>query len=204
MDCSDCNDAIIRDLKRALRSNDIKREVVFIIKKYGKKRVKKAAPKSGFYVRAGEAYYVKSTSNNRESLVYKIFQQILNNNFRGLWITRENPDNWAMASVLENTKFYWLTNVKKDTAIAPSNLPKLLAIIKDFLKAPGRSVVVIDGINALILNNGFNSVLKFIQTVKDAVSESHGILLISVNMQALQAQEAELLKNELIDITKRK
>ncbi len=200
MDCSRCNEAIIRDLKRAIRKDSLKVEIIKIIKKY-EKGDNGGKVRSNYTLNSGESYYIQE---EKARTVYTVFQQVLVRRYRGLCITRTNPENMAFSSALKNTEFYWLTTMKKENSVSPGDLHKLLAIIKDFLKKEGRGAIVIDGVNSLIVNNGFNSFLKFIQTAKDAVSEKHGILLISINMKSLDDRERAMLQNELKEISIKK
>jgi len=197
MDCTLCNEAIIRDLKRAIKGNNLKRDIIKIIKKYDNNG-SDGNVHADYTLNSGESYYIQEA---QARIIYTVFQQVLKRRYRGLCITRTNPDNMAFSSVLENTEFYWLTTMKKENSVSPGDLHKLLAIIKDFLKKDGRGAIVIDGVNSLIVNNGFNSFLKFIQTAKDAVSEKHGILLISININSLDDRERAMLQNELKEIS---
>ncbi len=199
MDCSDCVESIVKDLKKALKSDDLKGEVEKIIKKYHKK--KKREVKGDYYVKAGEAYLIPE---ERVNLSYKVFKQILKWNYRGLYITRNKPENLEFYNLLENTEFYWISSIKGENRVSPVDLPKMLSIIKEFLKKEGRGVIMLDGADSLIINNGFNKFLKFIQNAKDAVSEHHGILLVPINTKTIEDREMALLENELMEISKKK
>ncbi len=201
MKCSYCVENIIHDLKKALKSEDLEKEVKKIIKKYNTTDTGGKGKKGDYYVRAGEAYLI---SEDRANLANIIFEQVLKRKYRGLYITRTKPENLEFYSLLPNTEFYWISSIRGENTVSPSDLPKMLAIIKEFLKEDQRGVIMLDGADSLIINNGFNKFLKFIQNAKDAVSEHHGILLVPINMKARDEKEKALLENELMEISKKK
>ena len=60
-----------------------------------------------------------------------------------------------------------------------------------------KAVILLDGIEYLISNNGFNPVLRFIRRLIDKISETDTILLIGVSAKAMNEQELKLLEREL-------
>ncbi len=200
MDCSDSLADIIRDLKKALKSDDLRGEVEKIVRKYSRKRKKKV--KGDYLIKAGGAYYVNEP---RPSLAYRILGQILEHrNYRGLCITRTNPENLDIYGKYDNLSFYWLSSESCGNCIPPSDLSKLMARIKEFIKGEGRAVILIDGIDSLVINTNFKSVVKFLQAAKDAISAHHGVLLLSFNMDSFDLSQRAVLNNELTEIPTKK
>ncbi len=198
MDCCYCTDSIIRELKKALKKSDedLRKDVEQIVKKHRKKCGSQVH--GDYYVRAGKSYLVDERGNN---LSEKVFKQILARNYRGLYLSRDAPEDILNE---ENVKFYWISTARAPNAVAPTDLPKMLSIVKEFLKEGGRCVVMIESSESLILHNGFDKFLKFVQSIKDAVSESRGILLVSMNMKARTDRERALIEEELVDLLKKK
>lgn len=200
MDCSDCFNDILRDLKKALKSEDVKGEVEKIVRKYSRR--KKKAVKGDYLIMAGGSYYV---NEERPALVYRVMEQILDRkNYRGMCITRTKPENLDIYRKYENVEFYWLSSMSCRNCISPADLSKLMARIREFLKGEGRGVIVLDGVDSLVVNNNFISVIKFLQTAKDAVSASRGILLVSLNMDTFDVSQRAMINNELTEIPKKK
>ncbi len=188
---------IIRDLKKALKSENIEDDVRKIIRKYGMKKRKRG----DFEIRIGNSYYV---NERRPHISLKIFEQILDKNYSGLCITRTNPNNFELGKKFDNIEFYWLSSMKSSKCLSPGDLPSIFARIRKFLNDHEKAVVFMDGIDTLIINNDFGKVLKFIQGTKDAISEKRGILILSINMDALGDRQCAMLKSELIEIPQKR
>ncbi len=187
---------IIRELKRALKSENLEVEIRRIIRKYSPKR-----KKGDFEIRRGNSYYV---DERKPHLALKIFEQILDKKYAGLCITRTNPKNFELGKKFDRVNFYWLSAMKSSRTLSPGDLPSIFAKIKDFLNRETKAAVFMDGIDTLIINNDFAKVLKFLQSTKDAISEKRGVLVLSINMDALDEKQKAMLKSELIEIPKRK
>ncbi len=184
---------LLRELKIALKKDDatLRKEVERIVKKYGRKKKRKG----DFEIKAGHAYLVNEKASK---YARKIFQQILDRGFEGLYISRENPDNLDFSSY-DNAIVYWLTSVKGEGRVNPGDLPKIQTIISSFITKHSKGVVVIEGTESMITNTDFLKVLRFLQRIRDVVSENHGILIISIDMDILNSKEKALLKKEIIN-----
>lgn len=66
--------------------------------------------------------------------------------------------------------------------------------------APEGGIVLLDGLECLITNNNFLTVLKFVQSLRDRVAVNCSILLIALNHSTLDAHELKLLEKE-VDVT---
>ena len=56
---------------------------------------------------------------------------------------------------------------------------------------------MIDGIEYLVLQNDFRSIMKFIQLINEDVAISGSILILPVNPKALETKEMGYLEREL-------
>jgi archaellum biogenesis ATPase FlaH len=70
-------------------------------------------------------------------------------------------------------------------------------VAEEFIDKNNKAVILLDGIEYLISNNGFNPVLRFIRRLIDKISETSSILLIGVGSKAMNEQELNLLEREL-------
>ena len=68
---------------------------------------------------------------------------------------------------------------------------------EEFIDKNEQAVILLDGIEYLISNNGFNPVLRFIRRLIDKISETSTILLIGVSSKAMNEQELKLLEREM-------
>ncbi len=117
--------------------------------------------------------------------------------FRGMVITRMNPrrirDEFeAMPEIL------WLTD--KDSSnekTIPPSLEMIVHTIQGFMEGEGTSMVVLDGIQYLISNTNFDSVLRFLRSLIDEISETDCILALSLSPETLLQQEVSILEREM-------
>lgn len=129
---------------------------------------------------------------------YRLFKENLSRR-QGLCITRAPPERIKEDQALENVKFYWLTHIKVEEAIRPTDLHILFPNILEILHA-GPTIVIIDGIDYLIVHNGFSEVLKFIQSLKDHVYMNGAILIVPIFTDAHSRMEITLMQRELIPV----
>jgi len=83
-----------------------------------------------------------------------------------------------------------------EQTISPS-LESLMFEVEDFMDRNERSVVLIDGIEYLISNNNFNSVLSLLRKIIDKTSETNTILLVSVSPYTIDEKEIKILEAEM-------
>ena len=123
---------------------------------------------------------------------------------KGLCVTRTYPHKIREKYGLADLKVLWLSNVGKEDAIRPKDLEKLALAIEQFLSRE-KGVVIIDGIEYLITNNNFITVLRLLQSLRDQVAIHDAVLLVSLNPATLDAHQLTLIEREVdtvIDGTK--
>ncbi|EDY34499.1 conserved hypothetical protein [Aciduliprofundum boonei T469] len=183
---------LIRELRMALKKDDdeLRKEVERIVRKYGRRR-----KKGSFEMKAGETYYINEKNS---TYAIKIFQQILDRGLNGLYITRINPQTLEFANQ-DNAKVVWLSSIRGKDRISPGDLTKIHATVVEFMKENEKGVVVLDGIETMITNTNFVKVLHLLQKLRDVVSEKHGVLLISIDLDTLNPQDRALFKREIMN-----
>jgi archaellum biogenesis ATPase FlaH len=60
-----------------------------------------------------------------------------------------------------------------------------------------KGIIVLDGIQYLISNTSFESVIRMVRNLADEISESNDILAISVSPETLKPQELSILEREM-------
>ena len=78
----------------------------------------------------------------------------------------------------------------------PKDLEKLSLSLEEFLSEQG-GIVLLDGIEYLITNNNFITVLKLIQSLRDQVAINRSIMLLSVNPSTMDDHQINLLRREV-------
>ena len=118
--------------------------------------------------------------------------------FKALTLSRMNPKRVRELYNVENATILWLTDREGDqnTTIQPI-LEKIIYRIEDTLNDPGKSILLIDGLDYLISNNNFDSVLRFLRKLIDDVSESEAILMVSLTPETIDEQGLKILEREM-------
>ncbi len=142
-------------------------------------------------------YLAKSETTNT---VFDMFAASVKKGTVGLCITRAFPKRIYEKYDIEGTKLIWLTNVEGDGMIRPSDLEKIRHNIAQFLKEHKGGIVLLDGLEYLITHNKYESVLKFVQSLKDQVAISHSVLLIPISPSTVETHELKLLEREMDEI----
>lgn len=111
-------------------------------------------------------------------------------------ITRTYPQKIREKLAEPEVPILWLSNVGKGNTVRPKDLEKLSLAVEQFL-AREKGVVLLDGIEYLVTNNNFLTVLRLVQAIRDQVAVNNGVLLLSVNPSTLDAHQMTLLEREV-------
>ncbi|MDP7079207.1 MAG: DUF835 domain-containing protein [Candidatus Undinarchaeales archaeon] len=116
-----------------------------------------------------------------------------------LCITRTNPEILRRRyGLTEDVAVRWLTDEQSidNVTLSPSHIDTVQAI-KRFVEDSPSSVVLLDGMEYLVGHNGFDSVFRAIQSLRDRVSMGDTSLIVTVSRFALGERELTLLQREL-------
>ena len=134
---------------------------------------------------------------DRPETSYSLFLNALKKGMKGYCITRNYPAKIRSKFDLKETPVVWLSNVGRDNAIRPKDLEKLSLSLEQFLSQSGGGIVLLDGLEYLITNNNFITVLRLIQSLRDQVAINQSILLMAVNRSTLESHQLNLLEREV-------
>ena len=115
---------------------------------------------------------------------------------KGFCVTRNYPLKIKSKYNLGDTQILWLSNVGKENSLRPKDLEKLSYSLEQFL-ANNSGVILLDGLEYLITNNNFLTVLRFIQSLRDQVAINRSILIMALNPSTLDPHELNLLEKEV-------
>jgi len=123
----------------------------------------------------------------------------------GLFLVSSLPENVLPSALVfsrtprDSPNWFWITNIRDERAISPTNLPKILDMAVKFMKeaksAGKKPIVVIDGLDYLVLENGLPSVLKFLSSLRDYSLMNDATVFIVGSDEFLSERERTLLKN---------
>lgn len=113
-------------------------------------------------------------------------------------VTRQNPDRVRLEHRLGGSAFLWLSEIPGEGHHSGKALASLAKKIEDLLTAhDGRGLVLIDGLEYLVENNGFEAVLAFVEHLNEFVMARRAVLLIPVSPKAIEARELAMLERDL-------
>jgi isoleucyl-tRNA synthetase len=134
---------------------------------------------------------------DKPEVSYTLFINTLNKGMKGYCVTRNYPAKIKSKFDLKDTPVMWLSNVGRENTIRPKDLEKLSLSLEQFLSQAGGGIVLLDGLEYLITNNNFITVLRLIQSLRDQVAINQSILLMAVNRSTLESHQLNLLEREV-------
>lgn len=144
----------------------------------------------------GKAYIVTQDGSGRsfERLVSELMD-----GSKGLCFTRTYPKNLRKQYDLGDADVIWLSRDVEKGGLMPTNLGLITNEVDKFFSANegGRRMVLIDGLEYLIAQNGFGKVLKLLTYLKDTMGVHSGVLLIPFDMKSVEETEAAMLRADL-------
>lgn len=150
-------------------------------------------------IRRRGVYLVREPKADR---IFELFVDLVNTRSRGLCITRIHPDDLRSRYGLADAGFIWLSKsaAKKERGIAiaePTELVDIASAISEFAAEGGDAAILLEGLEYMISQNGFASVMRFLQNVNEKILLSDSYLLISTNPAAMKEQEYKVLAKEV-------
>ncbi len=142
-------------------------------------------------IRPGYTYVMKEQKPKK---AYGYFWKKMEEGHKGLLITRQHPDHVDKKFGPADLKVLWLSTTLGKTYVDPHNLGSLTSIITRFIENDEKTVIMLDGIEYLLVNNDFTRLLKFIEYLNELVMDRKSILLISIDPRALDEKELALLE----------
>ncbi|MEM3567129.1 MAG: isoleucine--tRNA ligase [Thermoplasmata archaeon] len=148
--------------------------------------------------RQGYSYIIKCERADR---AYKYLKDYMARaNPKVICVTRDYPEKIKQKYELTDVPIIWLSNVGKENAVRPKDLEKLSLLLEQFLAKNKDSVIFLDGIEYLITNNNFITVLRLIQSLKDQIAINNAMLLIPINPATMEPSQFNLIEREVDDV----
>ena len=138
----------------------------------------------------------------RPEKFFHIYKALRENGMQGMVISRTNPKILNRTFGLDEKEAVWLTGKEIQGEIR-SVLPILefiMSIYEEFMDSNKNGILVLDGLEYLLTNNKFNSVLRFIRQLVDNVSQTECILMVALSPDALDSTEVTLLEKDLLPL----
>ncbi|AIF70347.1 hypothetical protein PAP_09865 [Palaeococcus pacificus DY20341] len=137
---------------------------------------------------------------NTEIDCYSLFLEILKKR-PGLIVSRRPPYIIRETFGLKETPVLWITKVDGENTIHPTRLEYLMQILVDFMKKENiPKAILLDGLEYLILENGFDPMFKVLTKLKDYAIINNTIILVPVIKHAYNEKEFALIAREFTNI----
>jgi hypothetical protein len=142
----------------------------------------------------GLCYVIKE---RKPFLSYNLFENTLAEGLPGLCVTRQFPDKLRGAFDLKDTRILWLSHTPGKDHHNPTSIGTLATVISSFIERYRKCIVLIDGLEYLVINNGFQQVLRFAEHINEQVMQSQSMVLIPISPSAFSEKELALLERNV-------
>ena len=143
----------------------------------------------------GRSYLVKERKPGK---AWTYFTGALDDGFEGLYITRQHPNHVDKRHGPKTLRVVWLSTTLGRDYVDPHNLGALTNLIHTFSEGPHRSIVLLDGLEFLMINNDYARVLKFMETLHEIVMQRRSVLIVSVDDRAFDPKEMAFLERNTL------
>ena len=143
----------------------------------------------------GVCYVVKE---KKPELSFRLFEILLGQKIPGLCVTRQYPDRVRRERGLTDVRIMWLSHTPGEDFHNPTAIGTLAKVIQKFIEdSNGEGAVLLDGLEYLIINNGFLQTLMFVEHVNEFVMQRRAIVLLPVSPDTLEEKELALLERNV-------
>ena len=143
----------------------------------------------------GACYLVEEP---KPQLSFRVYRELVRQGTPGMCITRVYPDVAREKFGLEDGRVVWLADAPAEDVLRPTAIVNLSKAIEVFLaEHPDGGVVLLDGLEFLILRNGYDAVLQFVEHLTDLVVRGRGIVLIPLSPATLDRKEVARVERDL-------
>jgi hypothetical protein len=118
---------------------------------------------------------------------------------QGLCFTMHSPQEIRLRYALQTTPIFWISNHGAHS-INPIDLEVIADIIMKFLKQSKNPVVLLDGIEHLIFENGSAPVLRLLRDIEELIILEKAILILPINPAAIENKELALIERNMNEL----
>lgn len=131
---------------------------------------------------------------------FSIFKEQVGSGIECIAFTRKNPREIRRDIEGGEPKLIWLSanRSSKETCIDAKDMSKITKEIDTFLKSHSNGMVFFDGLEYLVSQTDFQTVLRLLQYVNDKIMISEDRILISLDPRAFTSQEMSLIERECV------
>ena len=150
-----------------------------------------ATPGEQFPIERGFIYLVKE---KRPGIAFEMFTEATTHGAKGMLVVREHPNRLKQLHEFDATKILWLTRRVGVDHIDPTELSLLSLEITRFVEGVSKSVVLLEGLEYIITQNDFETVLRFVNHLHDFILAHDSAVIIVIDPRVLNIRELALLE----------
>lgn len=121
---------------------------------------------------------------------YRVFQFLVDRGTPGVCVSRIFPDRVRERYGLTDGPIWWISNCPGDEHVNPTALGTLTSVIEGFIgDHPDGSVILLDGLEFIINNVGFDKALLFLEHLSHFVMPCHAVVLIPVDAACFDSMQ---------------
>ena len=143
----------------------------------------------------GRSYVVKERKPEKG---LALFLNLVEKGYRPLLITRQHPNHVRKAHIGVDLRAIWLSTTLGKDYIDPHNLNALTNEILTHIAGGGKSTVLLDGLEYLMINNDPPRIWKFLEYLNEVVAQTAAVLLVSVDDRAFEPRDLALLERNAV------
>lgn len=144
--------------------------------------------------RPGHSYLIKGRKMDK---AFQHFSDLVNRDFEGLFITRQHPDHIDKARFKRRPKVIWLSTTLGKDYVDPHNLGSLTSMIHEFVESHEKTVIFVDGLEYLMINNDFSRIIKLIEYVNETVMQNKSVFFLAIDERVFEERELAILERNL-------
>lgn len=115
---------------------------------------------------------------------------------QGLCFTMLSPMEVRLRYALQTTLIFWISSHGPEN-VSPTDLEMMASTINRFLTKSRNPVVLLDGIEHIILANGFPPVVRFLRDVEEEIVLHEAIFILPISPRAVEEKELALIERTM-------
>ncbi len=128
--------------------------------------------------------------------IYRVFLDLLSSGYKGVGILRTHPDEVRKEYDLGDVPILWLSRLQVGENVVYPNIKVIEEIIEEFLENAGKNVILLERLDYLISQQGFEETLQFIQKLSSLAYVTKSIALVHIDPLTIEERELILIEKE--------
>ncbi len=132
---------------------------------------------------------------------HNIFRDLVIEQGSGLLISRVHPQRLHPSVAEAGAECVWLSKTPTKRGVSPSNTTMILHEITTYVRDHKRTVVCLDGLEYLLVQNPLDEVVAFVEELQDMVQMDDFIMMVHVDPYALDEVTLAKLSRNMVPVS---